>query len=81
MSNLAAAHNRLIDYATIADMRGADDAARSLRFSARLLAMLINNGAAQRIEAQRGETAKQARSEGRKPGGEAMRPNSVGQSL
>jgi flagellar basal body P-ring protein FlgI len=39
----AAAHNRLIDYAIVAGLRGNDEAARSLRFSARLLAMLINN--------------------------------------
>lgn len=42
MSVYAAAHNRLIDYAIIAELRGNADAARSLRFAARLLAMLIN---------------------------------------
>jgi hypothetical protein len=41
MSAYAAAHNRLIDYAIIADLRGADDAARSLRFAASLLARLM----------------------------------------
>ena len=42
MSAYAAAHNRLIDYAIIADLRGNSEAARSLRFSALLLARLIN---------------------------------------
>jgi hypothetical protein len=42
VSAYAAAHNRLIDYAIIADLRGADNAARSLRFAASLLARLIN---------------------------------------
>lgn len=38
----AAAHNRLIDYALIAELRGNDEAARALRFAALLLAMLMN---------------------------------------
>ena len=53
MSALAPGHNRLIDYAIIADLRGDQKAAFALRYSATLLAREINAECAARKAARR----------------------------